>query len=256
MSKQSGGGAGGILQPSFLACVALLLAATVLAGPIAKHMQVVMRKEAVPLRKPLTEMDKALLGEYEFQVSHAVEEAIANQLGTDIFIDWQFIDTSIKNQRDPRRFVRCFLSYYTGKPDQVPHIADNCFLGAGYQIESKGNLSAQVSDLEVPIRAVTFLKTDVHGRAQPTVVYTFHCNGEFKCTRDGVRTKLSNPFDRGAYYCKIEIMFGNPRALPATPNRDDTIEAASKFLGRLIPVLLEDHLPDWQAVQESPSEKA
>jgi hypothetical protein len=167
---------------------------------------------------------------------------------------WQFIDASVAGLRDPRRLVTCFVTYNTGRPDLVPHIPDNCYLGAGYQIVEAGNVNIEIAgpvaeSEEVPVRAITFVKSDVFERAEPTVVYTFHCNGKFLNTRTQVRAQLGSPFDKGAYFCKIEVSFGGPHSAPRDCTRDETIEAAEKFLSQMLPVLLRDHLPDWEAVQ-------
>jgi hypothetical protein len=215
---------------------------------------VALRKAAVPLRKPLAEFDKTALAGYEFQAAPSMDPAIANGLGATDYANLQFIDTSVSGPRDPARLVHCFISYSTGRPNLVPHIPDNCYLGAGYEIVGTANLSMEITGpaaepQEVPVRAISFVKSDVFQRATPTVVYTFHCNGTFLNRRTQVRAQLGNPFDKGAYFCKIEVSFGGPNSAPRHCTRDRTIEAAEKFLSQMLPVLLRDHLPDWEAVQ-------
>ena len=233
----------------------MLIAASVFAGPVAQHLRVVLRKEAVPLRKPLGELDKAALGEYRFNGAHIIPAATLGPLGTTEYIDWRLIDTMVSRRRDPLRSVQCFVTFYTGKPDLVPHTPDACYLGHGYtKVEAEGLEFAirgpNLRPLEVPVRAITFVKSDVFERATPTVVYTFHCNGKFVNTRTQVRAQLADPFDKGAYYCKVEVTFGAPKSRPRHPGRQESIAAAEKFLGRLLPVLLEEHLPDWEAVRQ------
>ncbi len=244
-----------ILKPPFVVCAVVLAAAAVFAGPVAKRMKVVLRKEPVPLRKPLSQLDKLALGEFEFDSPTILDPAVLGPLGTEEYISWLFQDTSIKESRHPLRYVSCFVTYYTGRPDLVPHIPQVCYLGQGYTAVTEGQIDASVLDpngvpLEVPLQAVTFQKSDVFNRAKPTVAYTFHCNGRFLGSRTDVRTRLANPFDRGAYFCKIEVSFGTPRSSPPNPTRQEAIAAAEKFFNRLLPVLLRDHLPDWEAVQK------
>ncbi|MFQ5489192.1 MAG: exosortase-associated EpsI family protein [Phycisphaerae bacterium] len=250
-----------LTQPPFVAAAALLLAAVVVRGPIASRFNLVQQKAAVPLRRPLSDLDKDGLREYSFARAVPMDEAVVAALGTEAYIDWQFVDASIKRNRDPRRYVRCFISYYTGSPSLVPHIPDNCLLGSGYQISAAENLSWAIpvggsEPLEVPTRAVTFVKTGVFDKAEPTVIYTFHCNGKFTNTRNGVRARIADPFAKGAYFCKVEISFGGGNSIPATPTREQSIQATKKFLTRLLPVLLRDHLPDWQAFQNRKADAA
>ncbi len=246
---------GALAQAPFLACVIVLLGAVVLAGPVARTMKVVLRKDPVPLRRPLGELDKSALGEYQFEAAAILDHAMLDPLGTEEYIDWYFTDTSVQSRRNPLRYVHCFITYYTGKPDLVPHVAEVCYLGQGYDREQVGDLTVAIRGvegerMEVPVRAVTFVKSDVFQQAKPTVVYTFHCNGAFVETRDRVRLRLADPRDRGAYYCKIEVTFGRAGSTAADAAREEVIPAATKFLTRLLPVLLRDHMPDWKAVQQ------
>ena len=243
-----------LLHPSFVVCVVVLVAAGVFAGPVARHMRVVLRKDPVPLRKPLTELDKTALGEYEFDRPNIIDPTVLAPLGTQEYIDWQFIDTTVKGRRHPLRHVRCFVTYYTGKPNLVPHTPAVCYYGQGYRTVTAEDLdmfirSPDSTPLEVPMRAITFVKSDVFERATPTVVYTFHCNGRFVNRRTDVRARLANPFDKGAYFCKVEVTFGTPKSYPLTAAREEAVAAAEKFLNRLLPVLLRDHLPNWEALQ-------
>lgn len=240
-------------QPPFLACVVVLVGAIIGAGPVAERLKIVLRKQAVPLRRPLNKLDKAILGPYRFTRAYALDQAVVDALGTDVYIDWEFKDRKAKDSTGSRR-VRLFVTYYTGQPDLVPHTPDQCYLGAGYEIVEKGNRTLDLHGadgelLRVPVRAVTFEATGIRHHDRPTVVYTFHCNGKFVNGRTEVRRLLANPWDRGAYFCKIEVSFGRQGQASAAAGREETIEAASNFLDRVLPVLLRDHLPDWEGVQ-------
>jgi hypothetical protein len=79
-------------------------------------------------------------------------------------------------------------------------------------------------------------------------MYTFHCNGRFMCGRNDVRYAIQAPSERYAYFCKIEVSFGSPDSQPANPSREDSVKAGARFLDQFLPVLLRDHLPDWDAL--------
>ena len=140
------------------------------------------------------------------------------------------------------------MTYYSGGRDLVPHTPDECFLGAGYQAIEKGNLDLKIDSLgEIPLRALTFQKSDVFGRDKPTVMYTFHCNGDFTETRNGVRSRINSPLNKYAYFCKIEISLGGSSRDVGSPGRAESIQAAQDFLNVVLPRLVNDHMPDWKA---------
>ena len=250
------GGAGrwitAVKHPPFIVCVVLLTAATVSAGPVAKWMRVVMRKDPVPLRKPLTELNREALGEYKFAHATVLDPATVAALGTDMYLDWEFEDTSVRKRNNPLRLVRVLITYYTGKPNLVPHTPEVCRTATGYQVVEVGEVALEVAGpngapMQIPARAVTFAKSAVYDHDEPTVVYCFHCNGEFLSRRTEVRARLANPFEKGAYFCKVELSLRGRQARRRSAGREETIQAAQRFLSRLLPVLLKEHLPDWEA---------
>jgi hypothetical protein len=175
-------------------------------------------------------------------------------LGTDLYLDWEFVDQSIESPGHALRRVRLLVTYYTGKPDLVPHTPEVCWTATGAEVLTEEGVTLNVAGaggvpLQIPARAVTFLRSAVYNHDQPTVVYTFHCNGAFLARRNLVRARLANPFDKGAYFCKVEVNFPGRPNRPASAGREESIEAAQKFLTRLLPVLLDEHLPDWEALQ-------
>ena len=74
-----------------------------------------------------------------------------------------------------------------------------------------------------------------------TVMYFFHVNGRFACTRDGVRALSMDPFERYAYYAKIEINFPHTTSLAAEKGREVSLAALGPLLERLLPALYEEH---------------
>jgi hypothetical protein len=82
------------------------------------------------------------------------------------------------------------------------------------------------------------MQTAVHSHKKHTVVYTFRCNGEFVCTRTGVRLLINELGNVYAYFGKVEISF--PDA-----TREEAVVASEKLLNRVLPVLERDHWPDF-----------
>ncbi|UCG15535.1 MAG: exosortase-associated EpsI family protein [Phycisphaerales bacterium] len=252
MSTRIAAGWSLLVRPPFLMCLTVLAAAAVVTGPMARRWEQVFIKEPIHCRKPLDKLRKDALGPYRFIQEQALSAAMISELDTDVYLSWALEDTRERAQ-SPLRGVHLFITYYTGATNLVPHTPDVCFRGAGYQIKQAGNTTLKIpgldpGDAEVPVRVLTFVKSDVFHRVEPTVVYTFHCNGEFMAGRTEVRARTTNLRDRHAYFSKVEVSFSGG-AGRANPTREDAIEAARKFLGHLLPVLVQEHWPDWQAVR-------
>lgn len=212
-------------------------------------------KLPLPLRKPLDKLDREALGPYRFVTSQTMPAAVEDALGTHEYISWLLNDTSIKDKHNPLRRINLFVTYYTGGRNPVPHTPDQCYLGRGYQPIVKENLKVEMPTIGglVPIRALTFEGSKLLGHEEITVVYLFHCNGRFVETRSRVRDLITSYAEKYAYFSKIEVTFGTGVNAP-DPSRQDTIEAARKFLDRVLPVLVDEHFPDWEAVQRGAAE--
>ena len=243
-----------LFNPPFVVS-AVILAATAIGLPWAtKLMKVALAKDPVPLRRPLWRLDRSRLGPYEFVAKTDLEPAVVEALGTEEYIYWFLEDTDYRRQpADPRRFASLAVTYYTGQPDPVPHVSEVCMVGAGYTAQRADSEIITVGkpgdDGRVPVRAASFVRSGLYDRDEFTVVYTFHCNGRFAATRNTVRRIINDPRDHHAYYSKVEVTFGSQRSFPQHPPREDTLAAAEKLLGYVLPVLIEEHWPDWDAVQ-------
>ena len=234
----------------------IVLGATAIGLPaVSRHMRVALAKAAAPLRSPLAKLDKNALGPYRFVSANVLDAAVVDALGTTEYIDWILEDTSHTNRSSPLRYARLHVTYYTGQPDAVPHTPDVCMVGAGYEIVRSGNTAVRVSTLagspEVPVRMVTFVKSAIFGADELPIVYTFHCNGKFAATRERVRTAVNNPLDEYAYYSKIEVGFGWNMARPHFPSQDEALAATAKLFSYVLPLLLENHWPDWKALKNA-----
>jgi len=237
----------------FLVCVVFLLTGAVglqwlLAGGFR------FRKERVDLKLPLSELNPAKLLPYRLVGSDRIPKEEVEALGTEEYIRWRLEDTSLE-RHDPLRWATLFVTYYSGQPDQVPHVPEECFLGGGYQQVGSEEASIEVPSLEsgtkVPVRVLTFKKDSALGGAWvPTVVYLFHVNGQFVGSRTAVRIALSNPFERYGYFSKVEVSFGQQEG-PREPQV--VLKAAERLLGKVLPVLVRDHWPDWPPSQGSTS---
>ena len=231
----------GLFTPPFGIAVAMLGAAVLLAGPVSSWMDFQQGKAALPLKKPLGALEVEKLLPYLTIQRQALESTVVEALGTDQYINWVLEDPSVP-QTDPLRYAHLFVTYDTGGVNLVPHTPDECRLGAGYQAaQPHENIDIDVP-MTIPVRLCTFLKTAVFNREEVSVVYTFHCNGKFVATRNGVRLLINDLSNRHAYFSKVEVSF--PRA-----TREQSLQGAAKLFERLLPVLVKDHFPDFEAAE-------
>jgi Protein of unknown function (DUF3485) len=256
MPPKSEPSSGTLFTTPFVISVLLLGVTALGLAPVTQRLQAALTKEAIALREPLSKLDKGGLGPYRFLAAHTLDDNIVASLGTDQYIDWILEDTTYagKDRTNPLRFARLFVTYYTGQPDAVPHTPDVCMVGAGYTMDDANNITINVPGLAdspvVPVRALTFVKSGVFDADRMTVVYTFHTNGQFAETREGVRQAVNRPSDHHAYYSKVEVVFGSSDSRPPYPSREDAIKATEKLLGYALPMLVERHWPDWEAVKK------
>ncbi len=245
-------------SPPFLISTLILGVTAIALGPVTDFMHVTLTKSPIPLRAPLGRLDKSRLGPYVFVQARTLDPAVVNTLGTDQYIDWILEDTSLAGRRTPLRYAHLFVTYYTGQPDAAPHTPDQCYKGAGYTVASAENLTFHIDALEtspeVPVRLVSFIRSDIFDSDLTPVIYTFHCNGKFVASREGVRNAANNPLDKHAYYSKVELTFGWDNARPRVPSRAAAIEASQRLLEHVLPALVNDHWPDWAAVTASEAE--
>lgn len=214
----------------------------------------VIRKEAVPLKRPLQQLDVRALGpRYELNTERMrrlepMSEEMEESLGTKEYAQLFITDTQ-KGADDPTRVALLFVTYYTGRPDMVPHVPDECYLAGGYDKKSEATRSVPVPDCgapndEVPLRVLEFEGRQTAQRIgmggdTVTVLYFFHVNGGYATTRNGVRASMLNPWQRYAYYAKIELTFTSEAAVRA--GRDASVAATGPLLTRVLPVLLKNH---------------
>lgn len=239
---------GGVLTTPFVISALLLIGTAIALPALSKKYRVAMMKEAIPLQKPLTRLDRSKMLPYEFEFARDLESSVINELGTNDYIDWFFVDSRRPSKADSERIARLFVTYYTGDPDYVPHTPDVCMVGSGYAIIEKENLDVELNTrlgpMTVPLRVLDFEKSGVHNKEKFTVAYFFSANGEFMARREDVRFAINDFSDKYAYYSKVEITFG-----PPFPPREQMVEATKRFLEVALPILIEDHWPDWEAVK-------
>jgi len=235
-------------------CLALLGLSAGSLNAVTGMLGVVLRKEAIPLKRPLQLLDtRKLAPAYELDkvrsdAQEPMTEDMLETLGTHEYLQTYLLDTR-KTNDDPTRVALVFITYYTGRPDMVPHEPDACWGAAGYDRVSAETVRVRVPGVgapndTIPVRVMQFKagrrdRFAVGATDSVTVVYFFHANGRYALTRNDVRESLSNPFQRLAYYAKVEVTFLSGGSVRA--GKDASVAALGPLLERLMPVLLNDH---------------
>ena len=252
MTDKPGGLGSTLTRPSFLVAVLILAACAFGLNPMLTGSAGPLVKESLPLRNSLKKLSKNL-GPYRFRQAQILNSAMAAALGTDEYIDWHFEDTSVADKSDPLRNIHVFITYYTGGRNRVPHTPEECWLGVGYAAQEGATVDLDIPSLgrKIPARVITFEKSGLLRQEHPTVVYTFHCNGDFAPSRTAVRYRVNAVDETYAYFCKIELSFGARIEGAADATREESIRAGVKFLDYLLPELLNVHLPDWEAANHA-----
>ncbi len=236
------------LQPAFVICTAVLALACVGMTVARQRLGLYLRKEPLPLKKPLDQLDEAALAPYQVAAKLAIEnEEILEALGTEDYIQW-VLEDPCQPASSPVRRVMLFITYYR-LPDRVPHVPEECYTGGGYQRIDTQPVALRVpwrgEAEEIPGRYLVFEgSADAFSAVSSRfpVLYLFRVNGEYAGSRDGARMALNrNIFSRQAYFCKIELIFN--QAVIA-PTRAATVSAGEGLLMVILPLLQRDHWPD------------
>ncbi|MEN6306655.1 MAG: hypothetical protein ABFD91_02765 [Anaerohalosphaeraceae bacterium] len=246
-----------IIKPAFLACAVVLAFFAATKAIVIHRLGVQLTKFPIPLKKSLDQLDAKKLEPYLVRGREKISNLdVLESLGTEQYLNWTLEDPREQND-SPTRYLTLFITYYTGNPDMVPHVPDECYAGSGNTKLKAGTVSIDISwpgqekPLPISMQSVLFSrqeKNSVTPESTFSVQYCFKANGEFCGSRTETRTLLGqNFFVKYSYFAKIEWKFyGTDFTGPIYPNEEQTLEASKKLLSTLLPVLEQDHWPDWE----------
>lgn len=251
-------------QPSFVVCVAVLAIAASTKEYTIQKLGIHFIKLPLPLQKPLEEMDETKLAPYQVvNKNRIMNRDVLESLGTEEYLQWELEDPDVPKDSPVRR-CSLFITYYTGNPDMVPHVPDECYVGGGNTRMGRDTiqfaLSPALSDSEplavelpetVGAQSVQFSQTgkgpvplDYHYSVQ----YLFKANGKYAAGRTETRALLGRNFtSKYSYFCKVEWRFyGVDYAGIVYPDPEQSLSAGEKLLSIVLPILERDHWPDWE----------
>lgn len=247
----------GWTHPRFLTCVVLLIAFIGAMYLIPLMRNLAPRKLPLPLRQPLYRLDKAKLApEYDLHPSQpeTFSHEMLETLGTDQYWSWNWIAKRV-DRSSPTYIANVVVTYYTGQPDMVPHVPQDCMAASGWNLERESRATVQVPGVGAPndqieLAACEFTPpSGARDRSvRRTVLYFFYTNGRYENDRLGVRLAQSSLQDKYAYYSKIEMGFEDDGG-HRWASRDESVAAAEMLLRKLLPALLADHFQDWTDIR-------
>lgn len=253
-----------VLQPAFMVCAIILAVSAASKEVVIRTLGVQLTKLPISLKSPFDQMDEKKLAPYVVRNKQKITNRdVLESLGTEEYLQWTLEDANAPAE-SPTRFCSLFITYYTGNPDMVPHVPDECYVGGGNQRVSAEEIvidaisypgwkpAAQTAmPASVPMQYVVFSHQEKNGLTPETrfsVQYLFKANGQYCGSRTETRTVLGkNFFCKYSYFAKIEWKFyGFDYSGMINPDKTQTLEASRKLLSIMIPVLEDDHWPDWE----------
>ncbi|MCG8377077.1 MAG: EpsI family protein, partial [Chlorobiales bacterium] len=215
---------------------------------IERAMGIVLTKEPLPLRVPLTALNQDRLAPYRVTETFSIEDQdLLKALGTQDYIQWVLSDPS-RDVTDPAREVLLFVTYYA-LPDKIPHVPEECYLGSGYQRLAADRVTfgipAEGGSRDVSGRCLVFSQAaSAHwgGAARVPVIYLFRVNGQYAVDRDEARLALNrNLFGKASYFSKVELVFNRS---DGRITQEQAQAAAQDILRVVLPLLEQEHWPD------------
>lgn len=233
---------------AFVACAAVLAVAAGTFTWAREKGLLVLIKKAAPLNKLLSSLTLPADAKLQLRLAPPLSPEMVHELGTTEYAGWAVEDTASGAQSAGRN-ATVFITYYTGKADQVPHVPEECYSQGGMQSVSDDTTTITVTTPRgakpITLRRLVFKnKYNTLGRM---IFYTILCNGDFYHDRNEVRARMVNPFERYLYYCKVELAIDVETERLAVPSLE---KAAERMMNAFVPVLMRDHLPDWDAVMK------
>ncbi len=252
-------------QLPFLLCFAVLALAAGFKEAAIEWSGAKLKKLPIPLRKSLDDLDESKLTPYRVGRKLKIDNRdMLESLGTEDYIQWELEDTGA-DALSSTRYCSLFITYYTGDPDRVPHVPEECFTGAGNQLLSRQAVAltldigqAQIAGLRTNNGKVAFdarylVFTGKNTNAgmsdlKYSVLYFFKANGKFASSRAGTRAIMGkNLFGTYSYFSKVEWKFyGIGPGSIIYGNKADVLSASEKLISVLLPLLETEHWPDWE----------
>ena len=209
-------------------------------------------KEPWPLKKSLDLLDEQRLGSYVVSKNKIENKEIIKSLGTRDYIQWILEDKDVEIGSSVRKCV-LFITYYD-LPDHVPHVPEECYVGAGNRMLESNNLIFELKKAnsieKIQAKQLLFGSTNQNywqTTSKFPVFYIFNVNGTYANSKDETRVILNKAVLRKfSYFCKIEWFFLTGSGRRTCPSKEEVLGAGQKLLNVILPVLEREHWPVWE----------
>ena len=268
LASPAGRAARSAMSVRFIACVSILLVSAVSMQAVARAFGQYFRKRPVPLKRALAALNKSKLAPsfgLHIRQAQPISDEILQAMGTEEYAQLRLVDAT-RDQSDPASVAHLFVTYYTGQPDLVPHVPDECYQAAGYSLLKRRDAQLEVpgvgaEDDMLPVRLLTFgipnrgLRPSIDDSTESRlyVMYFFLTNGEYVTTRNQVRFRTANLRDRYAYYAKFEVKFTD-YSFGKVAGESESLAAMAKLMRTVLPIMLKDHFADWDKLKSADEE--
>jgi len=246
------------MQPAFLICAVVLAVAGSGMSIAIKSFGVYLKKEPLPLKKPLELLDEKGLAPYKVVSKDRIEnKEIVKALGTEDYIQWVLEDLDVAADSAVRK-CSLFITYYELPDPRVVHVPDECYMGVGYQRLVFDGVLLEVNkegiEERLSAKYLVFGGADSKQWVRETkfsVLYLFNVNRRYKGSRETARVVLNrNLRSKYSYFCKVEWKFFNTRFGQAIyPSKEEAIAASQKLLSVILPILEKEHWPVMENVK-------
>ncbi len=264
------------------AALLALVADGVMVRSVSAAMGVWMDKLEAPLQEPLATIPTTLGPWQRVGADRVLDAQVVEVLGTR-----RYLDRAYALDGDPAKgLLQLHLAFYSGDPDENPHVPEVCWIGAGLQIaapaeilplalevdgvrydESLRNLDTgeryplvewthpvtrSLRTIALPVGEAKLRLTKFRNPADPRMLhlggYLFIANGRMTPRASDVKSLAFTLYQRYAYFVKVEFSTVVPAAVPTEESVDRYREQVESLLSALLPELMRT-LPDWPTLE-------
>lgn len=243
-------------------------------------------KREAPLRQPLSTLPTRL-GEWRrIGDDRMLDSQVVEVLGTPHYLERAYALERSAREPDPASMLRLHIAFYSGDPDESPHVPEVCWVGQGMTIdgpaeirplrlsipgvrteEGLDNLDTgepyPIVDVEHPVTRISepvalpvgelslrisrFVSPEDPSSLQ-LGGYFFVANGRLTPSAADVRSLAFQLYQRYAYWMKVEFDATVPRGSGEAEAIDAYVERVESLLSALLPELMK-RLPDWPTLE-------
>lgn len=277
-------------SPAMLAaCIALLAASAVGLRAVNAALGVTPEKLAAPLRSPLSTLPTRLGAWSRVDEDVILDAQMVEVLGTPHYLERRY-RLNEAGAGDPTSVLRLHVAFYTGDPDEAPHVPEICWVGQGLTIDGPAEIRPlrlsidgvridpdlanrdtgepyPLLDLSHPVTGVPEVVALPVGNlslrisrfvdpADPRTLhlggYLFIANGRATPRAGDVRSLAFQLYQRHAYWMKVEFDAAVPRGPGERESIDAYVARVESLLSAMLPELMR-RLPDWPRLERSGS---